>query len=225
MDLENVENLTFGELIKAFRLRAKLTQAQFAEKLEKKRRSIIDWEAGSSRPQTKGDLLAIANIVKLSEEETTLLLKAGGQDPTPFAWNLPYTRNPYFTAREATLSHLTNELQQAPALSTSQPVALNGLGVLEKPRSLSNMRIVFIENMRPCFGWRLPVVTDGLPPMSRWPISFARQRKMPKNRIEQYKRSNNGSSATAAGFCCLMMLRIWHSFLIFSPVSAKAMCS
>lgn len=132
MDLENVENLTFGELVKAFRRRAKLTQAQFAKKLEKSRRSIIDWEAGNSRPQTKGDLLAIADIVKLGEEETTLLLKAGGQDPTPFAWNLPYARNPYFTGREATLSRLTNELQQASALSISQPVALSGLGGVGK---------------------------------------------------------------------------------------------
>ena len=48
MDLENAENLTFGELIKAFRRRAQLTQVQFAERLEKNRqgkRSVGEaWE-------------------------------------------------------------------------------------------------------------------------------------------------------------------------------------
>jgi tetratricopeptide (TPR) repeat protein/transcriptional regulator with XRE-family HTH domain len=128
MDLEHAEDLTLGELIKAFRRRAHLTQVQFAEQLEKSRRSIIDWEAGTSRPQGKGDLLAIARVARLDEEETILLLKAGGQDPTPLVWNIPYARNAYFIGREALLSQISVELQWAQPPTTSQPIALCGLG-------------------------------------------------------------------------------------------------
>src|SRR5260221_1352566 len=132
MDLENADSLTFGELIKAFRKRAGLTQEQFAKHLEKSRLSIIDWEAGTSRPQTKGDLLDIAHVVQLNEEETTLLLKAGGQDPAPCVWNIPYSRNPYFTGRETILEQLANELRVLQPLTVSQPVAISGLGGIGK---------------------------------------------------------------------------------------------
>ncbi|BCL79673.1 tetratricopeptide repeat protein [Ktedonobacteria bacterium brp13] len=130
--MENVDHLTFGELIKVFRLRTGLTQVQFAKQLEKSRRSLIDWEAGNSRPQTKGDLLDIARVAQLSEEETTLLLKAGGQDPTPLVWSIPYLPNHYFTGREAILERLANELFVSQPLTVSQPVALSGLGGIGK---------------------------------------------------------------------------------------------
>ena len=126
--MEDVESLSFGELIRTFRRRAKLSQEAFAHCLEKSRRSILDWEQGTSRPQTKGDLLEIARVARLSEEETVLLLRARGQDPSPRYWTVNYERNLYFTGRNALLTRLSFELRVARPLVVPQPLALTGLG-------------------------------------------------------------------------------------------------
>jgi tetratricopeptide (TPR) repeat protein len=146
MGLENAESLTFGELIKAFRQRAGLTQAQFAGRLEKSRRSIIDWEAGTSRPQKKGDLLDIARVARLDEEETTLLLRAGGQDPSPLIWNIPYPRNPHFTGREAALLQLASALRFSQPLTVPQPIAITGLGGIGKTQIALEYAYRFYQN-------------------------------------------------------------------------------
>lgn len=130
--MENAESLTFGELVKTFRQRAGLTQVEFAARLEKSRRSIIDWEQGTSRPQTKGDLQDIARVAQLNEEETVRLLKAGGQDPSPRIWTIDYPRNPYFTGREAILAQIAQELRTSHPPVVPLPFALSGLGGIGK---------------------------------------------------------------------------------------------
>src|SRR6266446_5895653 len=130
--MEGADILTFGEALASFRTGAKLSQQQLADRLGKNRRSVASWEGGDYLPKTKGDVLELTRILALNDEETALLLKAAGMDPSPLHWNLPYQRNPFFTGRDQELKQLHEQLQQRTTAVAGQARSISGLGGIGK---------------------------------------------------------------------------------------------
>ncbi len=130
--MEGADILTFGEALAGFRTRARLSQQHLAEQLGKNRRSVAAWEAGDYLPKTRGDVLELARILKLNDEETTILLKAAGIDPSLAIWNIPFPRNPFFTGRDQELALLHAQLQQGTTAVVGQAQSISGLGGIGK---------------------------------------------------------------------------------------------
>jgi transcriptional regulator with XRE-family HTH domain/tetratricopeptide (TPR) repeat protein len=138
--MEGADILTFGEALARFRTRAGMSQKHLADKLGKNRRSIAAWERGDYLPKTKGDILELSRILTLNNEETILLLIAGGQDPSLSLWNIPHRRNLHFTGRVELLNQLSQHLaplvQDHPTTTRraalTQPQAIKGLGGIGK---------------------------------------------------------------------------------------------
>src|SRR2546423_2494150 len=108
--MEGAEISTFGETLASFRTRARLSQQRLADQLGKNRRAVAAWEAGEYLPKTKGNVLELARILKLNDEETTILLKVAGMDPSPLLWNVPHQRNRDFTGRDELFDQLDRHL-------------------------------------------------------------------------------------------------------------------
>ncbi len=131
---------TFGEALAIFRTRAGLSQQKLADQLGKNRRSVAAWEGGEYLPKARGDVLELARILDLNDEETTVLLKVAGMDPSPSLWNVPHQRNPYFTGRDELFDQLDQHLAlpEYPAavetrrVALTQPHAIRGLGGIGK---------------------------------------------------------------------------------------------
>lgn len=80
--MDERERRTFGELLRDFRRRKNLNQLGLAYKLGKQTRSSIDaWERGLYLPETPETVLAIADALSLSEQETDELLLAARYAP------------------------------------------------------------------------------------------------------------------------------------------------
>src|SRR5260370_42607267 len=76
------EKRPFGELLRDFRRRNNLNQLGLAYRLGKQTRSSIDaWERGLYLPDTPETVLAIADTLSLSEQETDELLLAARYAP------------------------------------------------------------------------------------------------------------------------------------------------
>lgn len=121
------ESLSFGELLKAFRTRGRLTQQQLAEALGLRRHTIIRWEQGDFLPKTRTLVLELARHLHLDESATRRLLEASLITLAPH-WSVPLPRNPYFTGREEALSALHTQLGIDRAGPLTQSSALYGLG-------------------------------------------------------------------------------------------------
>jgi transcriptional regulator with XRE-family HTH domain len=138
--MEDADIPAFGEALARFRTRAGLSQQRLAKQLGKNRRAIAAWEGGEYLPKTRGDVLELTRILKLNDEESALLLRAAGMDPSLPFWNVPYHRNPYFTGRDELLAQLDQYLappEQAGSLENrrvalTQPQAITGLGGIGK---------------------------------------------------------------------------------------------
>src|SRR6266487_237634 len=130
--LESTDIPTFGEAVASFRTRASLSQQQLAKQLGKNRRAVAAWEGGEYLPKAKGDVLELARILALNDEEATTLLKAAGIDPSLAIWNLPFPRNPFFTARDQELEQLHTQLQQGTITVMGQAQSISGLGGIGK---------------------------------------------------------------------------------------------
>jgi tetratricopeptide (TPR) repeat protein len=137
--VEDVVIPSFGETLARFRTQAKLSQKRLADLVGKTRRAVAGWEGGDYLPEASV-VLQLARILDLDNEETTLLLKAAGRDPSPPLWHVPYHRNPYFTGRDELLNKLDQYLappeQAAPLenrrVALTQPHAITGLGGIGK---------------------------------------------------------------------------------------------
>jgi DNA-binding XRE family transcriptional regulator len=130
--MDNADIPSFGDILASFRTRARLSQQQLAKHLDKNRRSIAAWETGDYLPKTKGDVLELVHIFALNDEEATILLKAAGNDPSRFVWNIPFPRNPFFTGRDQELELLYRQLQQATSAVVGQAQSISGLGGIGK---------------------------------------------------------------------------------------------
>src|SRR5437879_3511034 len=131
MPLDNSHLSSFGELLKAFRTRTRLTQQQLAERLGVRRNTIGTWERGDFLPGSKGIVLELARFVCQNEQETRQLLEASLTAPVP-QWSVPFPRNPFFTGREEILEALHAQLGGGQAIALTQSSALHGLGGVGK---------------------------------------------------------------------------------------------
>ncbi len=132
--MEQVEHTSFSESLKALRKSKKVNQQQLAEKLDVHRNTIGAWERGDYLPESKGVVLEIARVLRLSEQETQSLLGASLTAIAP-QWNVPYTRNPFFTGREEMLEHLHQMLNVEKTAAIVQSFSLSGLGGIGKTQA------------------------------------------------------------------------------------------
>ena len=115
---------SFGELLKWFRRREKLTQQQVADQLEVRRSTISEWENSQFAPRYRDRVAKLAEIFHLSPVETNNLLQAAifhvAPSPPTFKPHNPYKGLAAFTqadhhqffGRKALLHDLISVLQQ-----------------------------------------------------------------------------------------------------------------
>lgn len=126
-----MENLPFGELLKALRRRQKLKQQELARRMGKHLNTIGTWERGECLPNGKGIVLELARVLRLDDQETRQLLDASLTSPAPY-WYVPYQRNLFFTGREDILAALHAHLSTHPATAPARLSTLHGLGGIGK---------------------------------------------------------------------------------------------
>lgn len=121
----------FGELLKAFRKRKRMTQQQLAQRLGVHINTISSWELGTYLPATRGLILELARHLALDEQESRQLLEASLTALSPH-WLISSPRNPLFTGREEVLEILHAYLGAEHAAAFTQSYALYGLGGVGK---------------------------------------------------------------------------------------------
>lgn len=126
MEVEPIIHQSFGEMLRAYRKRKRMTQKQLAQLLDTHANTISSWELGTYLPQTRGLVLELARHLGLNDQETRQLLEASLTALSSY-WHLPSLRNPFFTGREDILDTLHR------SLSTNQAsYILHGLGGIGK---------------------------------------------------------------------------------------------
>ena len=83
--MATVSSLTFGTLLKRYRLAAGLTQEELADQAALSRRGIADLERGARTQPRKETVQLLANALHLSSTERTLLEAAARQRGTSAA--------------------------------------------------------------------------------------------------------------------------------------------
>lgn len=131
MTLNGVDLLSFGALLKSFRVRQHLAQQQLAEAVGVHRNAIGRWERGEFLPKSKAIVLELARCLHLSDHETRQFLEASLTALSPH-WLLPLKRNPLFTGREQILEALHARLGVDQMGALTQSSALHGLGGVGK---------------------------------------------------------------------------------------------
>ncbi len=129
-DLQTLST-SFGELLRTYRKRKRLTQRQLAQQLGVQGNTISSWELGTYLPATRGLVLELARYLTLDEPETRYLLEASLTALSPH-WSVPLLRNPYFTGREEILEALHTQLGIDQAVALTRSSALHGLGGVGK---------------------------------------------------------------------------------------------
>lgn len=128
---QRILSQSFGELLKTYRKRQRLTQKHLAQHLDVHMNTISSWELGTYLPATRGLVLELARCLELSEPETRQLLEASLTALAPH-WSVLLPRNPYFTGREEVLEALHAQLGIDQAVALTQSSALHGLGGVGK---------------------------------------------------------------------------------------------
>ncbi len=131
MGVEWISPQSFGELLRVYRKRSRLTQRQLAERLALHANSISSWELGTYLPQTRGLVLEIARQLALSDQETRQLLESSLTAVSPH-WHLPSPRNPFFTGREDILEAVHQRLSTDQEGALTSSYVLHGLGGVGK---------------------------------------------------------------------------------------------
>src|SRR5690348_9491687 len=93
---------SFGELLRAFRKRSRLTQQQLAAALGVHYNTISGWERGDTLPDNKGIVLELGKQLHLDDLESRQLLEASLTALAPY-WHVPLRRNLFFTGRQRLL--------------------------------------------------------------------------------------------------------------------------
>ncbi len=121
----------FGDMLKAFRKRKRISQRALAELLGVHYNTIWSWEQGNYLPEGKSIVLELGRLLGLSEAEARQLLEASLTALSPH-WSVPYQRNVFFTGRDALLDQLHQFLHTDQAMALTQSYALYGLGGIGK---------------------------------------------------------------------------------------------
>ena len=124
-------NREVGRRLRRERLRLNWSQEELAQAIETTAVSISRWERGITLPQP----YYREQLCKVFQIEALPLFEAGEEEQLrqkparPEIWNLPYSRNLYFTGRERLLQGLRAAITSSP---TTPMVALSGLGGIGK---------------------------------------------------------------------------------------------
>jgi tetratricopeptide (TPR) repeat protein/transcriptional regulator with XRE-family HTH domain len=116
---EEEMDFTFAELLRSYRERASLAQAELAAALNIHRNTLSGWECGQHRPQDAEQVLRLAEELALSSTETDQLLSAVGLLPahgTPTPRPARHQLRPPiadFVGRSAEIARLVEALQTA----------------------------------------------------------------------------------------------------------------
>ncbi len=172
----------FGELLGQFRIEAKLTQKQLADRMGRSRGTILNWENGTYLPKERTLVLELAKHLHLDEFKRDQLLEAALFDPLGTIWTIPFQRNPFFTGREEVLSRLRQALDLGTTVALMQPQALKGLGGIGKTHTAIEYAYRYRDEYRVIL-WA-PATTSSMLQMSL--ISIAAVLNLPqKNEREQ----------------------------------------
>lgn len=134
MDNTPLSHASFGDVMKTYRTRGKVTQRQLAAKLGVHYNTVWGWERGDRLPETRGMVLELAKHLRLNDQETRDLLEASLTAISPH-WNVPYLRNPFFTGRTKLLHHLHEVLSHEQNGFLTRSYALSGLGGIGKTQT------------------------------------------------------------------------------------------
>src|SRR5579862_1273764 len=129
--MQSEPTYAFGEVLKTFRQRRRLTQVQLATALGVHRHTIGSWEQGEYLPESKGMVLELARLLRLTNQEARQLLEASLTALSP-PWYVPFQRNPFFTGREALLETVHTRLSTTHTVALTHAYALHGLGGIGK---------------------------------------------------------------------------------------------
>ncbi|BCL81321.1 helix-turn-helix domain-containing protein [Ktedonobacteria bacterium brp13] len=129
--MHEVENYSFGHLLKTFRKQKNMNQQTLALKLHVHRNTIGGWERGERMPENRGTILEIAHYLHLNEVQLQQLLEAVFVIPSPH-WTVPFHRNPFFTGRESLLTRLGEMLSARCDVSSFRACVLTGMGGMGK---------------------------------------------------------------------------------------------
>ncbi|HEU5199220.1 MAG TPA: FxSxx-COOH system tetratricopeptide repeat protein [Ktedonobacterales bacterium] len=124
----------FGDMLKTFRKRQRLSQQALATRLGVHRNTIWSWEQGNYLPDSKGMVLELARQLGLSGAEERQFLEAS-LTALSAHWSVPYRRNPFFTGREHILHHLHESLATRKEAALVPASALHGLGGIGKTQT------------------------------------------------------------------------------------------
>lgn len=131
MEVEAPGYHSFGETLRAYRKRRRMTQKQLAQLLDTHANTVSSWELGTYLPQTRGLVLEMARHLGLDDQETRQLLEASLTALSSY-WHLPSPRNPFFTGREDILAALHQSLSTSQTAALAQSYVLHGLGGIGK---------------------------------------------------------------------------------------------
>jgi tetratricopeptide (TPR) repeat protein/transcriptional regulator with XRE-family HTH domain len=126
---------TFAELLRSYRERASLAQAELAASLHIHRNTLSGWERGQHRPQEPEQVLRLAEELALSPTETDQLFRAAGLPPARGSPTLSPVRHQLrppiadFVGRGAEIDQLVEALQAAVAQGRGAAIGLvQGMG-------------------------------------------------------------------------------------------------
>jgi transcriptional regulator with XRE-family HTH domain len=123
----------FAELLGRYLVRAGLTQQELANKIGVHRNTIVKWINRTSWPESRGQVLRLADELSLSKEERKALVQAAGFSlerwPTE-VWIIPQKNDMFFTGRDEVLQSLWQQLR--PGGMTALTQAISGLGGIGK---------------------------------------------------------------------------------------------
>ncbi|QBD82828.1 helix-turn-helix domain-containing protein [Ktedonosporobacter rubrisoli] len=166
------ERYTFSELLPQFRKRARLNQKKLAEQIGVHRNTILAWERGNYLPKNRPIVSQLAEVLFLTEEETTALLQScffpahisqhslgealdrtlpPSRSTDRFLWYVPHQCNQYFTAHQKLLSSLHQHLYSHQANTLPKFCALHGLGGIGKTQIAMEYTYRFASAYRAVF--------------------------------------------------------------------------
>jgi transcriptional regulator with XRE-family HTH domain len=123
----------FADLLGRFRVQAGFTQQELANKVGVHRNTIVKWENRTSWPESRGQVICLADELSLPKEERKAFIQAARFSverwPTEI-WAVPQQRDMFFTGRDDVFHSLQQLL--VPGSMTALTQAISGLGGIGK---------------------------------------------------------------------------------------------
>ena len=138
--MSNSGTYPFGDMLKQFRGRSRVSQQELADLVEVHRNTVGGWERGDYLP-AHADVLKLIEVLDLEGEDKNEFLRSrygyvSVESPSASSfWNVPFGRNRFFTGRKQLLSMLRSQFTQNRSVALTQSQALTGLGGIGKTQT------------------------------------------------------------------------------------------